>query len=367
MGTSIKGRGLEGVAGVVRPWGLGGSDIGAILGLSPHRGPVQVWLEKVNGARGQPCPLTGNGGVRWQGGPQADPGAPGAVASDPGFAVGRSSSCDEGIHLRYGRYLEPFVAQEYERVTGNTTHLHPQTVRHPRHPHLFAHLDRLVSSDGSPVLSEGGRIRTSTLLECKTASAFSAGQWGASWGDQVPPAYLAQCAWYTTLTGCECAHLAVLLGNSELRVYEVRHDQELGEALVRAALRFWDEHVMTADPPPARTRAEVQALYPREVSGRALAADQALLGHLRRLARVNGLAKRLELEAGRIKDIVAVQMQGAESITHAGKTLATWRATAPSRRLDQARLRRERPEVYSAYTVESVPSRRLVLGGACGE
>ena len=36
---------------LVRPWGLGGSDVGAILGLSPYRSPLQVWLEKVGADR----------------------------------------------------------------------------------------------------------------------------------------------------------------------------------------------------------------------------------------------------------------------------------------------------------------------------
>ena len=30
-----------------RPWGIGGSDIAAILGISPYRSAVEVWLDKV--------------------------------------------------------------------------------------------------------------------------------------------------------------------------------------------------------------------------------------------------------------------------------------------------------------------------------
>ena len=54
-----------------RPWGIGGSDIGALLGVSPYRCAVDVWLEKVS---------TGNG------------------------AAPRSA-----LPMRLGNFLEPFV------------------------------------------------------------------------------------------------------------------------------------------------------------------------------------------------------------------------------------------------------------------
>ena len=53
--------------------GLGGSDIGAILGLNPWRTPYQVFLEKT----GQAEPFTGN------------------------------------LQTRFGSYAEEFVAREY--------------------------------------------------------------------------------------------------------------------------------------------------------------------------------------------------------------------------------------------------------------
>lgn len=339
----------SGAGGLVRPWGIGGSDIGAILGLSTYRSPLEVWLEKSRTAeresseRGLAQPLT-----QHQFGSEARP-----TAHEP----------MEGLHLRFGHHLEPFVAQEYERATGHSTHEHPQTVFHASHRHLFAHVDRLVSTDGNPVTDEGGRILTDTLLECKTASAFTASQWGPAWGDQVPPAYLAQCLWYTTVTGCCVAHLAVLLGNSEVRVYRINHDRELGGRLVQAALTFWDEHVMTGKAPAPRDRGEVLQLHPRELRGLEVRSNEATLSKLRRLNRINRLSKRLELEVESIKDELALQMRDAERITHQGTTLATWRTGSPARRVDLERMRREVPDVVARYTVESAPTRRLVMGG----
>ncbi len=62
-----------------RPHGLGGTDIAAVLGLSPFKTPLQLWAEK----------------------------------------VGHSSfEQKDALHLRYGQHLEPFVAAEYELMTG---------------------------------------------------------------------------------------------------------------------------------------------------------------------------------------------------------------------------------------------------------
>jgi putative phage-type endonuclease len=307
-----------------RPWGIGGSDIGAILGLSPYRSPVEVWAEK----------------------------------------VGTAQCAGEAVHLRYGQHLEPFVAREYERATGLVTHVHAGTIRHPLHPHLFAHVDRLVSRDGQGVLDAQGNVCATTLLECKTASAFSAAQWGRAGTDHVPHAYLVQCVWYTALTGCTEAHLAVLLGNSDLRVYRIGHDPALGERLVKSALDFWDDHVMAGVPPAPTTRDDVLALYPRETPGRVVEADPTTLSQLRRLQRIQGLTKRLDAESQRVKDQLAIRMGPAERVCHNGQTLATWRAGSPTSRVDVTRLRKERPEVVSEYLVESPAQRRLLLGGA---
>jgi putative phage-type endonuclease len=309
---------------IKRPWGIGGSDIGAIVGLSPYRSAVDVWAEKVRGA---------------------------------------SSTDSAAIHLRFGQHLEPFVAQEYERVTGHQTHELPKTLRHKTYAHLFAHVDRLVSVKGAPVLDKRGSVCTTTLLECKTASAFSSDQWGQAWTDEVPAAYLAQCLWYTTITGCEEANLAVLLGNSDFRIYRVCHDEELGQSLIDAALSFWDRHVLTGVPPEASTRSEVVRLYPKEVSGSAVEACAQTLSQLKKLSRIQRLTKSLEARADLIKDQLAVSMGGAERLCAQGKTLATWRSCAPTQRVDVTRLRRDRPDIVRDYIVETPAARRLVLAG----
>ena len=70
--------------------GLGGSDLGAILGLNPYRTPFSIWLEK----------------------------------------TGRLIPEVDGIHLRHGQWNEQFIADEYTRATGLRTQRYNAMLRH---------------------------------------------------------------------------------------------------------------------------------------------------------------------------------------------------------------------------------------------
>ena len=87
---------------------IGGSDIGAILGLSRFRSPLQVWMEK----------------------------------------TGKETSRADSLPLRFGSFAEEFVANEYSRSTGFEL-LHDESAFiHPEHSMFCAHIDRLVMGGG---------------------------------------------------------------------------------------------------------------------------------------------------------------------------------------------------------------------------
>ena len=73
---SKRNRNMHHQKNIQRPYGIGGSDIAALLGLSPYKTPLELWAEKV--------------------------GHPGIKES-------------QGMHFRFGQHVEPFIAKEYER------------------------------------------------------------------------------------------------------------------------------------------------------------------------------------------------------------------------------------------------------------
>jgi len=86
---------------------LGGSDIGAILGLSPYKTALDVWLEK----------------------------------------TGKQANLVDNLPIRFGTYAESFVASEYARATGTTLIEYPKAITHPQHPYLQGHIDRFITTD----------------------------------------------------------------------------------------------------------------------------------------------------------------------------------------------------------------------------
>lgn len=222
------------------------------------------------------------------------------------------------------------------------------------HPELFGHVDRIATHG----VGTGAK---QIVLECKTSSAFRASEWGPSWSDLVPAEYLVQCLWYLGLSGLEEAHLAVLLGNTELRTYRIARDEGLIAHMFDRAHRFWVEHVLTSVPPEPTTREGVELLHPDHTPGLTKEADACLLKDLARYAELDQAlcATRSELDA--LRERVALALGPAEELTWAGQTVATWRRSKDASRLDTERLRRERPEVYRNYCVVRPGSRRLLI------
>lgn len=276
--------------------GLGGSDLGVILGLSRWRTPFELWQEK----------------------------------------TGRSQPNVNSLQTRFGSYAEAFVADEYTAATGQRVQRYNTMLRHPTAP-LIGHIDRLVIPDHAKVAAHRREIRTDTLLECKTASAFAAGrdsEWGEHGTDQVPPGYLVQCAAYLALTGCAQADLAVLFGNHEFRIYRIRRDRDLEAMLLESARRWWHDHVERDTPPDPATEAEARQRWSAHRPGTALEVDAALLQVIRELSVVKASLRTLEADEQRLKDRLVPALADAERVTHEGRDLLTYRANRPSRKTD---------------------------------
>lgn len=302
-----------------RQSGLGGSDVAAILGLSPYRGPVDVWLDKTGEPREQ-----------------------------------------DAVRLRYGAFLEDFVDAEYQRATGRRTQRYSALLRHPEHPIAIGNVDRLVVPPDAKVAAHRGHIRTDRLLEIKTASIRVADQWGEPGTDKVPEHYAVQVAWYQALTGCELADVAVLIGNDDFRVYTLQRDRELETMLLRKAAEWWLRHVVDGVMPEPSNEREVGLLFPRSADREVEATADVVLD-LAALRDVRARIDVLEAEAEEIATRVKRHMGEADVLTAGGAKLATWRSAKSSMRLDTDALKQAEPDTYNRFLVEREGSRRFLL------
>lgn len=279
-----------------RRTGLGGSDLGAILGLNPYRTPFQVWQEK----------------------------------------TGRAEPFEGNLQTRFGTYAEAFVAEEYSARTGRRVQRYTGMLCHQEAP-LIGHVDRLVIPDGAKVAAHRSEIRTDLGLECKTAHALAVsrgGEWGEDGTDQVPSSYLIQSAAYMALTGCSRWDLACLFGNSDFRIYHLSRDLELEAMLLEEASRWWRDHIETDTPPDPSSEAEARQRWQSHQPGKVLDVDAGTADLLRQYAALKAREKALEDEIKAIRDRLIPALADADAVAFGGVTLATYRANKAGEKTD---------------------------------
>jgi len=180
-----------------RALGIGGSDAAAALGLSKWKPTLQLYLEK----RGE---------------------------------VERSY---EETQVQYwGKKLEPVVRQEYSDRSGNVVRLPTETLWHPKHTFMCAHVDGLV-------------VEANRGYEGKCSIQYLAEEFGESGTDEIPDDYIFQCQHYMIVTGMPVWDLCVLIGGHDFRQYQVREDKELQEMIIDGEAEF-ARRVREGDPPP---------------------------------------------------------------------------------------------------------------------
>jgi len=293
---------------------IGGSDIGAILGLSKFKSPLEVWMEK----------------------------------------TGKESKQIDSLPLRFGSFAEEFVAQEYARSSGYCL-VHDESIHiHPQHTYMSAHIDRFV-------LTEGTDRPPTRILECKTASPFNQEQWGEPGSDQVPMSYLCQCIWYMAITQIEVADLAVLFGNSDFRIYTLRRDLDLEALVLKQASHFWNTYVLPNCAPPTQSEADCQLLFRKSIPAKTTEATTQTHELVTRLLEFTQHMKTIETQMSAIKQQLMNQMGDSELLCYQGQLLASWKAPKPSFRLDAKSLEQAYPELYEQYKLPIQNSRRFVI------
>jgi len=298
---------------------LGGSDLGAILGLPSFRSAVDVWLEKTQGTKNQA----------------------------------------DSLIFRFGHFAEDFIAQEYERATGRITHSQDISLTHEHYPYLRGHVDRWVEdahSSDQHHLSPAMRI-----LECKTSHPQQAHLWGEPGTDQVPMAYYVQCAWYMMLANCPICDVAVLIGNNDFRIYTLHQDPELERFLLESAIHFWEQHVLTKISPEPSSEDDCRKLFPKVSAAKKVEAPQTLVKEIEHFHAIQTMIKEKDALASEIKQLIMKTLGDADTLTYQGKTLATWKAPKPSIKTNFKQLELDHPEWLTPYQSTQENSRRLLI------
>lgn len=291
---------------------LGGSDIGALLGVSKYRSAMDVWIEK----------------------------------------TGKRVNHTNSFALRFGSFAESFIADEYSLLTGEHIVDHPHGIAHPQHSFCVGHIDRFVlDSKELPLFANNGTLNAKKLLECKTANHYSQGDWGEPGTDAIPLPYLCQCLWYLGITNVPEIDVAVLLAGSDLRIYTITRDLELEALLFEKAAFFWNEYVQRDLPPKPQSVSDCQGLFQRGSIGKTMEASKDAIVLIQQLKVLESQAQVEEEQIERIKQRFMETMADAEVLTYLGRPLITWRAPKPSYRIDTKRLSVDHPELVKPINI----------------
>lgn len=285
--------------------GIGGSDVAAILGLSPYRTPLDVYNDK----------------------------------------LGRAPETADNDAMYWGRALEPVIRQRYSDVTGRDVLLPEDMLVHPKNGFMLANLD--------------GFTADRRVFEAKTARTGNG--WGEPGSDEVPDAYALQVQHYLAVTGFEVADIAVLIGGSDFRLYHVEADASMQADLIDAEAEFW-QRVLTGNEPEPVTFAEAQQRFGRSGANGVVQAGELATQAAHDLALIKAQIKALEEHEEAAKAVLMRALgDSGDTLMRDGKTLATWKLAKAPERFDTAAFKSAHPALAAEFTRPGNPYRRLLL------
>lgn len=219
-----------------RRTGIGGSDIGAICGVNPFRGKMEVYLEK----------------------------------------VGAIESAEPNEAMLWGTILEPVIVKQFCERHNARIEVGIPMARMEGHPHIIFHADGLILDHEDKPMA---------LFEAKTSGAFARTTFGPSGTSEVPPSYNLQVQQGMAVFDLPRAFMAVLIGGQDFRVFEIMRDDELIADMIMVADNFWP-CVVNREPPDIDGSKDsaryLEVLYPQD-SGAEIRADSYAIEWVGRL------------------------------------------------------------------------------------
>ena len=292
----------------LRSNGLGGSDIGTMLGLNANKSPYQLWLEKTGQIE--------------------------------------APDISSKLQVQIGNELEDFVARLFEQESGMKVQRDNKTHYHKEHPFLLANIDRKI-------------VGEKALLECKTTGAFSANQWDE---DEIPASYIMQVQHYLNVLDYDYAYIAVIIGNHDFKFKRIERDQELIDMYTKEAIKFWNENVLKNVAPEIdgslATKEALNLVDYEPLNSLSILSSQKQ--KLVELGNVKAQIKELTQYQTEIENKLKNYMyenEADELLSDEFKV--TWKETKRTS-IDTKALKKEMPDVYEQYSKETTYKRFTV-------
>lgn len=269
---------------------LGGSDVAAILGLSPWMSPFMLYQKKIGAFVEEVTPAKQrifNRGHRWE-----------PIVVEMLVDELRDRGHDVEIIARNQRYQDPEL------------------------PFLAAEIDLELRVDGEEVNGEA-----------KTVSPFAVKAWGDEDSDEIPVYYAAQVMHGLMIKPRRRTVIAALTGfDDKPRIHWIERDEETIAGIRAREIEFW-QRVQERSAPDPSTVDDVKWLYQCD-GGTVLEADDEVLGLCQALKDAKAKAKIAESAAELLSTKLKIRMGTAARLLYRNQPLATWKNNKDSVKTD---------------------------------
>lgn len=270
---------------------IGGSDVGAALGVSPWTTPFKLFQKKTGAYVEEMTPAKKRileRGHRWE-------------------PIVLEMTVDELVDRGH----------DVEVVAVNERYVDPE------YAFMACEIDAELIVDGEPVNAE-----------MKTANVRAADGWGDYDSEDVPIYYLAQVMYGLSLRPRRRTVISAVTGFDDRPMIRwVNRDEDLIQGIRTRVIEFWNR-IQTNNPPDPITASDVKWLYQID-SGEVLEADEALIDHCYDLKELKKTAGSLEGRMALLETRIKLRMKDAAVLLGPdGRPLATWKTNRSSKETD---------------------------------
>lgn len=250
----------------------------------------------------------------------------------------------QNLAMRRGHAYEGGVARLFAEdsglkiVEGSEADI---LVRRDDMPFMHASPDRLIEDEDGETY----------VLECKTTQRRID-------ADNIPTAWVLQLQIQLGVLGYKAGYLAwdCLVPGGEFGYKRFEFDEEMFKQASDVASYFY-EHCVVKGEEAVAMPADAVSMYPKAVAGLIKELDTEGLEHLNAYKYYAEKAEELQEIAETYKAKLKLIMGDAETLTHDGEVVATWRNKAGAKTFDSKRFKAEHPDMYEDFIKQNAPSR----------
>ncbi|MCZ7405389.1 MAG: YqaJ viral recombinase family protein [Candidatus Methanoperedens sp.] len=299
------------IEGEDRRTGLGGSDSQVVLNVSPFKARKELWQEKMG--------------------------------------LVEVKELDSPA-IKRGKTLESIVADLYAQVKGRKVEVVKQKLVHPKHPFIYAHIDRMIMDDhkkGPGVLE----------IKCPGLAVFSKCQ-----REGIQEYYIVQIQKYLGITGYKWGAFAIFSAERwELLEFDVTPNPELIKLIFTEDEKFWRYVQSGEEPPEPEVKTELELVGPNEITNMEKIDPDLWADLVKKYAE----AKAMEDEASAQKELYeeklkAEMIKAGATVAEGGGARIYFRDQAGRMSLDKKAFAKGSPqgyEIYESFLRQGKPSR----------